>query len=127
MNHSTLFFSLASLLLVIVASTVILFNRGRRRKNQLDPNDYFNEQIYVGNLSYYLNESDLRGYFSRFGGIEAIKIIRNLRTGHSKGYAFVTYQSAKEASSALEAHGRDLGGRSLVVRLAKPRQQLPAY
>ncbi len=85
--------------------------------------DFSNDQIYVGNLPYHVRENDLHNHFSRFGAIETIKIVRNLRTGRSKGYAFVTYTSAKQAVKALSAHGKDLQGRSLVVRIAKSREQ----
>ncbi len=84
---------------------------------------YTNEQIYVGNLSYFLKESDLQKYFSRFGIIKSIKIVRNFKTGRSRGYAFVTYQTIQQAQDALAAHGEEFEGRSMVVRIAKPRQQ----
>lgn len=84
--------------------------------------EYINEQIYVGNLPYHANEDDLKDYFSRFGGIESVHVIRNFKTGRSKGYAFVTYATPNEANVALAAHGQDLQGRSMVVRIAKPRQ-----
>lgn len=114
---------------IILVAVVTIIKMATRGKTPIDKSlaDYTNEQIYVGNLPYRLDETDLRGYFSRFGGIQAIKIIRNFKTGRSKGYAFVTYQSAKQAAKALAAHGRELGGRSLVVRIAKPREEQPAY
>lgn len=114
---------------IILVAVVTIIKMATRGKMPIDKclADYTNEQIYVGNLPYRLDETDLRGYFSRFGGVQAIKIIRNFKTGRSKGYAFVTYQSAKQAAKALAAHGRELGGRSLVVRIAKPREEQPAY
>lgn len=118
-------FSFIILVAIITIVTMVSKGKGRTAKDRLV--SYINEQIYVGNLPYRVDETDLRGYFSRFGGIQTIKIIRNFKTGHSKGYAFVTYQSAKQAAKALAAHGRDLGGRSLVVRIAKPRQEQHAY
>lgn len=121
-------FSFAILLAIITIAIIKLATRGKYLKSKSSSfTRYMNEQIYVGNLPYRMDESDLQGYFSRFGGIQTVKIIRNFKTGRSKGYAFVTYQSAKQAAKALAAHGRDLGGRSLVVRIAKPREEQPAY
>ena len=110
-----------ALLLFIIAVSVF---RGRDRI-ELDqsPEDCSNDQIYIGNLPYHVCENDLHNYFSRFGVIETIKIVKNFRTGRSKGYAFVTYSSSKQAIKALGAHGKDLQGRSLVVRIAKSREQ----
>lgn len=110
-----------ALLLFIIAVSVF---RGRDRM-ELDQSseDFSSDQIYVGNLPYHIGENDLHNHFSRFGVIETIKIVRNFRTGCSKGYAFVTYTSAKQAVKALSAHGKDLQGRSLVVRIAKSREQ----
>jgi len=127
-REAILLFIFSIIILVAIFTIIKLATRGRGGAlDTSDTLDYINEQIYVGNLPYRVDETDLRGYFSRFGGIQAIKIIRNFKTGRSKGYAFVTYQSAKHAAKALAAHGRELDGRSLVVRIAKPRQEQPAF
>ncbi len=127
-TNSIIFIILACFALVLFIVAIRVFNRNRLKKNndQAVQNSYLNEQIYVGNLPYRVDEGDLRGYFSRFGAVETIKVVRNFRTGRSKGYAFVTYADAKQAVGALAAHGKDLHGRSMVVRIAKPRQ-LEAY
>ena len=126
-TEAILFITFSIIFLVAIVTIIKLVTRGQGTLDTSDTLGYINEQIYVGNLPYRVDETDLRGYFSRFGGIQAIKIIRNFKTGRSKGYAFVTYQSAKHAAKALAAHGRELDGRSLVVRIAKPRQEQPAY
>lgn len=117
---------LISLALVLIIGTIVVI---RRDKNNNQPllEDYINEQIYVGNLPYRVDENDLRGFFAQFGSVQAIKIVRNFKTGQSKGYAFVSYSNPQQATKALAAHGQDLLGRSLVVRIAKPRQQQYAY
>ena len=125
-TNSLIFTALICFALVLLIIAIRVFNRGRINLDDNEPVGYTNEQIYVGNLPYFINEEDLRGYFSRFGAIHSIKIVRNFRTGRSKGYAFVTYDSYKQANEALVAHGQDLHGRSMVVRIAKPRQE-PAY
>ena len=117
------------LVLVFVALAVFIIGIRtlNRKKNKVPLNASHaeaNDQIYVGNLPYRVDESDLRDYFSRFGAIETVKIVRNFRTGRSKGYAFVTYSHPDQASRALAAHGKDLQGRSMVVRIAKSKQQL---
>lgn len=121
--NSIIFTALACFTLLLFIIAVSKF-RGRDRVELSQAyEDFSNDQIYVGNLPYHLGENDLRNYFSRFGAVKTIKIVRNFRTGRSKGYAFITYASAKQAVKALSAHGKDLQGRSLVVRIAKSREQ----
>lgn len=79
------------------------------------------EQIYVGNLPYRATERDLRRFFTRFGEIKNVRIIRDQATGRSRGFAFVTYSSDTQAEKALNAHGEDMYGRQMVVRIAKSR------
>ena len=107
---------------LVIIGLVGLFIIKRRRRPRALPGEYINEQVYVGNLPYNVSEEDLRNYFSRYGVANSIRVIRNFKTGRSKGYAFVTYNSAAQAQAALGAHGQDMQGRSMVVRIAKPRQ-----
>ena len=122
-NNSTLLVTLVSVALLIIILAVAFLTRGRKRNNGSGLEDYINEQVYIGNLPYRIDENDLKGYFSKYGAVQTVKVVRNFKTGQSKGYAFVTYASARQANSALDAHGDELQGRSLVVRIAKPKQQ----
>ena len=79
------------------------------------------QQVYVGNLSYRVRERELRDFFNSFGDISQINIIKNRNTGRSKGFGFVTFSCGQGAKKALQAHGDDFEGRSLVVRIANPR------
>lgn len=114
-NSIFIVLTLFLLLLLFIVSRKLFGVKSTKKKSS--------DQIYVGNLAYHVGENDLHAYFSRFGAVQAIKIVRNFHTGRSKGYGFVTYTSAKQAVKALDAHGKDLQGRSLVVRIAKSREQ----
>ncbi|MBW5802725.1 RNA-binding protein [Coxiella endosymbiont of Ornithodoros amblus] len=122
-----IFTALVCFSLILLFVFISMFGRGRDRLDDSPWKNDNKDQIYVGNLPYHIVENDLHQYFSRFGAIESVKIVRNFRTGHSKGYAFVTYLTTKQAVKALDAHGKDLQGRSLVVRIAKSREQQHAY
>jgi RNA recognition motif-containing protein len=119
MNAENSLILAAGLLVVAAVAWYIIKRRGA---GSTSSSSYLNEQIYVGNLPYHISEEDLRTYFSRYGVAHSVRIIRNFKTGRSKGYAFVTYNSAVQAKAALAAHGKDLEGRAMVVRIAKPRQ-----
>jgi RNA recognition motif-containing protein len=72
--------------------------------------------IYVGNISYTLSEDELRRIFEVMGSVETIKLIRDKRTGKSKGYCFIEMPDKKEAMEAINAlDGKDVSGRNLRV------------
>ena len=80
-------------------------------------------KLYVGNLTYNVNESDLEALFSQFGTVQSAQVIVDRDTNRSKGFAFVEMGSDAEAQAAIEGlNGRDYGGRNLTVNEAKPRE-----
>ena len=117
MNHLPV---IISILTVITLFTFWLISSVFKNKQQEKVAETV-QQVYVGNLSYRVRERELRDYFSDFGDIDQIKIIKNRNTGRSKGFGFVTFASGSGAKKALDAHGTDFEGRALVVRMANPR------
>jgi RNA recognition motif-containing protein len=82
------------------------------------------KKLYVGNLSYTVNNSDLEAMFAGHGTVESANVIMDRDSGRSKGFGFVemgTDQQAKAAISAL--HGKDFDGRDLTVNEARPREE----
>ena len=75
--------------------------------------------IYVGNLSYSINEDDLRSLFGEFGNLESVKIISDKYSGRSKGFGFVEMPSNSEADKAIKAlNGKFIDGRNIKVNPA---------
>lgn len=122
MTISHVFFIVAIVLLALVLVILLVRFAKKRKMASFPKEDAVNAQIYVGNLPYHISEGELRDYFSQFGATHSVRVIRNFKTGRSKGYAFVSYSTSNEAHAALYAHGKELQGRSIVVRIAKPRQ-----
>ncbi len=81
-------------------------------------------KIYIGNMSYEVQEDDLRQAFSEFGEVDSASIIMDKVTRRSKGFGFVE-MSSKEAGEAAIAglNGKDLKGRTLTVNEAKPKTE----
>lgn len=79
--------------------------------------------IYVGNLPWSYNSSDLERLFTPYGAVTSANVIMDRATGRSRGFGFVEMASDDEARSAIEGlEGHDIGGRKLSVNEAKPRQ-----
>ena len=80
--------------------------------------------IYVGNLDYKVNESDLENLFGEFGAVDSAKIITDKYSGRSKGFGFVTMENQEEGSKAIaELNGKTLGARDIVVNEARPKKE----
>ena len=80
-------------------------------------------KLYVGNLSFDTAEDDITDAFSAYGTVASVNVITDRETGRPRGFAFVEMGSDAEAQAAIEGlDGQQLGGRSLRVNVAKPRE-----
>jgi len=81
------------------------------------------KNIYVGNISFQTSEQDLDAAFSAYGQVERVQIVKDRDTGQSRGFAFVEMPDNADADKAMAAlNGADLGGRTLTVNEARPRE-----
>ena len=79
--------------------------------------------IYVGNFVFSMTDHDLRQLFEPYGAVDKITIITDRDTGRSRGFGFVEMPDSREAQSAIQGlNGKALGGRTLSVSEAKPRE-----
>ena len=86
-----------------------------------------NNKLFVGNLSFQTTENDLQDAFAAFGTVTETNLMMDRMTNRPRGFGFVTMSTPEEAQSAIAGlHGRDLGGRSITVNVARPREERPA-
>jgi len=79
--------------------------------------------IYVGNLSREVTESELREAFAAFGEVTSASVIKDKFTGDSRGFGFVEMPNKDEAEQAIAGlNGKELKGRNLNVNEARPRR-----
>ena len=80
------------------------------------------KKIYVGNLPFTATEDEVRALFSEYGNVESVSLINDRETGRPRGFGFVEMSDA-EADAAIETlNGKDMGGRSLRINEARPRE-----
>lgn len=79
--------------------------------------------IYVGNLSFKVEEQELTKLFVEYGEVSSVKIITDKYSGRSKGFAFVVMDNDDEAKNAInELNGVTVDNREIVVNEARPRR-----
>lgn len=82
--------------------------------------------IYVGNLPYSTNETELKELFAEYGEVTSANVISDKYTGQSKGFGFVEMPQENQAREAIaQLNGKDMKGRSLTVNEARPRAERP--
>jgi RNA recognition motif-containing protein len=80
---------------------------------------YMNKKVYVANLPFQANESELNSLFSKAGSVMSVKIVKDRQTGQPRGIAFVEMSTQWEARRAVSMLNRtDLMGKNLLVKEA---------
>ena len=81
-------------------------------------------RLYVGNLSKSTTQDELNTLFTQAGVVNATEVIRDRKSGESKGFAFVTMSTQDEADKAISMfNAYSFGDRELKVSMAKAKQQ----
>ncbi|HEX6848610.1 MAG TPA: RNA-binding protein [Chitinophagaceae bacterium] len=80
--------------------------------------------IYVSNLSFNVQDEDLKSYFADYGDVTSAKVINDKETGRSRGFGFVEMSDEAAAQKAIaELDGATVDGRAIKVSVAKPREE----
>lgn len=82
------------------------------------------KNLFVGSLSWNVDEDWLYREFEKFGTITGCRVISDRESGRSKGFGYVEFESADAAATAQkEMHGYELDGRPLNVDFSTPREK----
>lgn len=80
-------------------------------------------KLFVGSLPFSTTDDDLQAAFAAHGTVASAVVIKDRDSGRSKGFGFVEFENDEEGKKAEEAmNGSDLGGRSIAVSQARPRE-----
>jgi len=81
-------------------------------------------RLYVGNLSYNIDNQQLEELFAEFGQVKSAQVIVDRDTGRSKGFGFVEMVDGNQARAAIDGlNQKDIDGRALTVNEARPREE----
>jgi RNA recognition motif-containing protein len=80
--------------------------------------------IYIANLSYGVNDADLKELFQEFGEVSSANVITDKLTGKSRGFGFVEMPNESEGLKAIkELNEVEYDGKVIVVNVAKPKSE----
>uniref|UniRef100_A0A8C0J000 RNA binding motif protein 34 n=1 Tax=Chelonoidis abingdonii TaxID=106734 RepID=A0A8C0J000_CHEAB len=72
--------------------------------------------IFVGNLSYEIEDDTVREHFSECGNVVAVRLVRDKNTGIGKGFGYVLFENTDAVHLALKLNNSELKGRKLRVK-----------
>jgi RNA recognition motif-containing protein len=79
--------------------------------------------IYVSNLSFNVQDEDLKEFFAPYGEVTSAKVITDKETGRSRGFGFVEMSDDAASQKAIaELDGATVENRTISVSVAKPRE-----
>ena len=79
-------------------------------------------KLFIGSLPWSITNESLAELFAKYGEVTEAIVITDRDTGRSKGFGFVTFAREEDAQKALEMDGKEVDGRTIVVNIAKPRE-----
>ena len=80
--------------------------------------------IYVSNLSFNVQDEDLKEFFTPYGEVSSAKVIIDKFTNTSKGFGFVEMPDTAAAQKAIsELNGGMVEGRAVRIMEARPREE----
>ncbi|XP_030647054.1 nucleolysin TIA-1 isoform X3 [Chanos chanos] len=89
-----------------------------------DTSNHFH--VFVGDLSPEINTDDVRAAFAPFGKISDARVVKDLATGKSKGYGFISFINKWDAENAIQQmNGQWLGGRQIRTNWATRKPPAP--
>ena len=83
--------------------------------------------IYVSNLSFNVQDEDLKSFFTPYGEVTSAKVVTDRETGRSRGFGFVEMSDEAASKKAIsELDGATVENRTIGVSEAKPRENRPS-
>ncbi|XP_069656825.1 RNA-binding protein 34 [Haliaeetus albicilla] len=81
--------------------------------------------VFLGNLSYDISDDAVREHFSVCGGVVAVRIVRDRKTGLGKGFGYVLFENTDAVHLALKLNETVLMGRKIRVKRCGEKWKAP--
>jgi RNA recognition motif-containing protein len=82
-------------------------------------------KLYIGNLAFSVSDEQLNDVFASSNiAVESVRVVRDMDTGRSRGFAFVELTPEVDLDNAIkELNGKVVDGRPLTVSEARPQKK----
>jgi len=82
-------------------------------------------KMFIGGLSWQTTPEGLKEYFSKFGEIAEVMVMKDPTTRRSRGFGFVTFADVTGVDKVLAQTAHDLDGKKIDPKVAFPRRAHP--
>ncbi len=79
------------------------------------------KKLFVGSLPPSTTEASLEALFSPFGKVRSIKLVKDLFSGHCKGFGFLEMEGHEARAAIAAVNGKSFEGNILKVKYEEER------
>lgn len=81
------------------------------------------KKLFVGSLPSNTTEESLEALFSQFGKVRSLKLVRDVFSGHCKGFGFLEMEGHEARAAIAGLNGRSFEGNLLKVNFEEDRKK----
>ncbi|XP_064461273.1 RNA-binding protein Musashi homolog Rbp6-like isoform X9 [Ornithodoros turicata] len=98
-----------------------------QQSNSASPNEAAHDpgKMFIGGLSWQTAPEGLREYFSKFGDITEVMVMKDPTTRRSRGFGFVTFSDPASVDKVLANGPHELDGKKIDPKIAFPKRAHP--
>ncbi|XP_076375806.1 RNA-binding protein 6 isoform X2 [Megalopta genalis] len=82
-------------------------------------------KMFIGGLSWQTSPESLREYFTKYGDITEIMVMKDPTTRRSRGFGFITFADPASVDKVLAQGNHELDGKKIDPKVAFPRRTHP--
>ncbi|XP_044584357.1 RNA-binding protein Musashi homolog Rbp6 isoform X2 [Cotesia glomerata] len=82
-------------------------------------------KMFIGGLSWQTSPESLREYFTKYGDITEVMVMKDPTTRRSRGFGFITFADPSSVDKVLAQGNHELDGKKIDPKVAFPRRTHP--
>ncbi|XP_026295052.1 RNA-binding protein Musashi homolog Rbp6 isoform X3 [Apis mellifera] len=82
-------------------------------------------KMFIGGLSWQTSPESLREYFTKYGDITEVMVMKDPTTRRSRGFGFITFADPASVDKVLAQGNHELDGKKIDPKVAFPRRTHP--
>ena len=80
------------------------------------------QNLFVGSLAFATTDDSMKAHFEQIGAVVSARVIMDRESGRSRGFGFVEFENDDDNQKAVDQlNGKELDGRPINVRIARPK------